>query len=130
MAFEALVDVSSGHDGALFTPYASYSRPLNPRWDLGLGAGITYVSGNYMSHYFSVSRGDSLRTGLREFDAAADFKDAGLYVLLSWGWTERWYIHGIALYKRMLGDAKDSPIVEIGDENQFIGAGAVTYTWD
>ena len=83
-----------------------------------------------MSHYFSVNRSDSLRTGLREFDADADFKDASLSVLLSWELIEGWHIQGGAVYQRMLGDAEDSPIVDIGDDNQFIGFGAVTYSGD
>ena len=129
--FEVLIDVSSGHNGSLFTPSVSYSRPLNTRWNLGLGANVTYADGDYMSHYFSINSGDSARSGLKEFDADADFKDTALYASLSWVWTERWHVHGVAQYKRMLGDAEDSPIVDDeGDENQFFGAVALTYTWD
>ena len=130
LAFEVLADVSSGHEGSLFTPSVDYSRPLNPRWKLGLGANITYADGNYMSHYFSINRSDSQRSGLKNFDADADFKDTAVHASLSWMWTKRWHVHGLAQYKRMLGDAEDSPIVDdVGDEDQFFGAVAITYTW-
>ena len=128
---EIQADVSSGHDGWLFTPSIDYSGSLNPSWNLGLGTSLTYANGDYMSHFFSVNRSDSVRSGLEEFDADNGFKDAALYASLSWTWTERWHVHGIAQYRRMMGDAKDSPIVDDeGDKTQHFGAVAVTYTWD
>jgi outer membrane protein len=37
---------------------------------------------------------------------------------------------GLASYKRLLGDAEDSPVVnDEGDENQLMGGVLVTYTF-
>lgn len=130
LSLEVLADISSGHDGALVTPSVKYLRPLNPRWLLGLGASTTWADGNYMSHFFSVSRRDSNDTGLKEYEADRDFKDAELHASISWDWKEKWDVHAFAQFKRMLGDAEDSPVVDDeGDENQFFGGIALTYTW-
>ena len=32
-------------------------------------------------------------------------------------------------WKRLLGDAEDSPVTDVGNENQFIGGLFVTYSW-
>lgn len=130
VAVEVLADVSSGHDGALVTPSVDYRRPLDSRWTLGLGANATWADGNYMSHYFSVNQRDSSDTGLKEFNADRGFKDAAIRASLSWEWKNNWDVHGVAEFKRMLGDAEDSPIVDDeGDENQVFGGVALTYTW-
>ena len=129
-ALEVLADVSGGHDGWVFTPSVKYRAPINDRWSYMLGANTSYASGSFMSHYFSVNRSESLGSGLDEFDADADFMDFGIDGLLGYQWTERWTLFLVAKYSRMLGDAKDSPVVDDeGDENQFFGAVAFTYTW-
>ena len=130
LAFEVLGDVSSGHEGFLFTPSVVFAMPFFTRWELGLGADVTYASGNYMSHFFSVNAEDSARSGLKNYDADADFKDAAAHVSLTYEWSKKWHIHAFAEYKRMLGDAEDSPVVDDeGEENQGFGAIGITYTW-
>ncbi len=130
LSFEVLADVASGHEGLLFTPSVDFGMPLGSRWDLGLGAEVTYASGDYMSHFFSVNAEDSARSGLDNYDADADFKSTAAHVLITYTLTPKWRIHAYGEYKRMLGDAEDSPVVDDeGDENQGFGAVAVTYTW-
>ena len=122
LELEILRDVADGHEGWLFKPSATYSRPLSDRWNLMAGATTTYASGSYMSHFFSINSEESVRSGLENFDADADFKDAAIHALIGWEMTDRWNVNFIGQYKRMLGDAEDSPVVDDeGDENQFFG---------
>ncbi len=130
LAFEVLADVSSGHEGYLFTPSVDFGTPLGKEWELGLGAEVTYASGNYMSHYFSINERESQRSGLRNYDADADFKSGAVNIKLGYAVTEKWHLLAIGEYKLMLGDAEDSPVVDDeGEENQYFGGMAVTYSW-
>ncbi len=130
VAFEVLADVSSGHEGFLFTPSVDFGTPMGKEWELGIGAEVTYASGDYMSHYFSINREDSLNSGLDNFDADADFKSAALNAKLGYAVTKKWHLIAIGEYKRMLGDAEDSPVVDDeGSENQLFGGMVVTYSW-
>ncbi len=130
LAVEFLADVSSGHDGMLVTPSVEFGLPINKEWSLGLGADVTYASGDYMSHFFSINQRESLNSGLDEYNADGDFKDASGHVKVGYRLTKKWNIIAYGEYKRMLGDAEDSPVVDDeGSENQWFGAMAVTYSW-
>jgi outer membrane protein len=116
--------------GFLYTPFAEYNRPIGQKWNLTAILDTTYASGAYMSHFFSVNQSDAQRSGLKERDADADFKDAGLTALMMRQFGDHWNAGLVAQYKRMLGDADDSPIVDDeGDENQYFGAVVVSYTF-
>ena len=130
LALEFLHDVSGGHDGWLLTPSLSYAAPLSPRWNFRTGVESTYASGSYMSHYFSINSSDAANSGLQNFDADAGFKDVAWNLGLGFEITERWDLGLVGQYKRMLGDADDSPVVDDqGDSNQFFGGLTVSYSW-
>jgi outer membrane scaffolding protein for murein synthesis (MipA/OmpV family) len=49
---------------------------------------------------------------------------------LELGDSEGFGLTGILSYKRLLGDAEDSPVVaDVGDENQIFGGVALTYSF-
>lgn len=130
LSLEFLHDVSGGHDGWVLTPKATYAMPLADRWNLTTGVEASYASGSYMSHYFSINNAQAASSGLSSYDADADFKDASLNMAIGYEWSENWGLHILAQYKRMLGDAKDSPVVDdVGDENQFFGGLVISYSW-
>lgn len=130
LALEFLHDVSSGHEGWVLTPSATYAAPLSDSWNLAAGLEASYASGNYMSHYFSINSRDSANTGLKNYDADADFKDVAVNFGLNWAFTDNWGLDILAQYKRMLGDASDSPVIDDeGEDNQFFGGVVVSYRW-
>jgi MipA family protein len=127
---EALYDVSNGHDGWLVTPEISYGGPFNENWKFRLGGNLTYASGNYMSHYFSINAADSARSGLKTYDADAGVKDAAVNVAIGYNFTKNWGITGVAELRQMLDDAKDSPVVkDAGSSVNAFGGVIVSYTW-
>ena len=84
-----------------------------------------------MKTYFSVTSGDSARSGLPVFSASDGFKDVGVNVALAYDISERWDLVIIGGWKRLLNDAKDSPVTNnVGDENQFIGGLYFSYSWN
>jgi len=130
IALEALTrqDVANGN-GFLGTMQATYRMPLGAAWSTAFGVETTYASDDYMQAYFGVDSGDARRSGLDEYEADAGFKDAGANVKLSYAINAHWGITGIAVYRRLLNDAKDSPVTEEGDENQWYGGLLVNYNF-
>ena len=62
------------------------------------------------------------------YDADEGFKDVGLNFRVTYKPWQNWGLMGLASYKRMVGDAADSPVVEDeGNENQFTGGVLVFY---
>lgn len=129
VGFEVLQDVADGHDGWLLTPQISYRRLIAQRWKFRMAASSTYASEDYMDSYFSVSPGESARSGLSTFSASDGFKDVGVAGSLSYGLTQNWDVGGVWMFKRLLNDAEDSPVTEVGDENQFALGLFVSYSW-
>ena len=122
-------DVADGHEGWLVTAGALYKHPINQCLDLSLGAVSNYASDKYMNAYFKIDPDNAARSGLREFSADAGIKDVLFPVLLNYQPQQsNWGLMGIGIYKRLVGDAEDSPVVDDeGDENQYIGSIMVTY---
>ncbi len=127
-SIEAMKDVADGNDGSIVRLRAGYRIPFNRTWILSINGYTTWADSDYMSAYFGVDRTGSLKSGLKEYDADSGFKDFGITVPLRYNASDHWSIMGVAGYKRLIGDAADSPIVEDeGDENQFFGGAFVIY---
>lgn len=127
---EFLHDVSSGHEGWVVTPNVTYAAPVGKSLFLALGFEAEYASGNYMSHYFSINSRDSANSGLKNYDADADFKHVGVNFGLNYKMTQNWNLDFLAQYKHMVGDASDSPVVDDqGEDSQFFGGIIVSYSW-
>jgi outer membrane protein len=127
---EAMVDVADGNDGNLIRLNAGYRIPIDRTWNLSLGAFTTWADDDYMEAYFKISGADSSRSGLSRFNADSGFKDVGLNLAASFKPWRHWGLMGLISYKRLLNDAKDSPVVDDeGDENQLVGGILVTYSF-
>jgi outer membrane protein len=83
-----------------------------------------------METYFSVDRGDAIRSGLSTYDADSGFKDFSLGVVLQHGFARNWSVIGVLKYTRLLGDAADSPVVDdAGSANQLLTGAFVNYSF-
>lgn len=146
---EGLGDIDGGATANVFVSYEIQGFDLTSRFthqftgdDTGylvdLGVGYTfrfprgvivkpslsteYASGDYMEAYFGISPSQAARSGHPVYDADAGFKSFGPEVLVVYPLDMNWSVQGTAAYKRLLGDAEDSPITE--DANQFsLGVG-------
>ncbi|MDH3664338.1 MAG: MipA/OmpV family protein [Alphaproteobacteria bacterium] len=123
-------DVNDAHDGTLLSLLAGYRAQLAPQWSLTTIASSTWADDDYMDTYFGIDAGDAAASGLDEFEAEEGFKDVGLTLRLAWSSGANWGVTANASYKRLLGDAEDSPVVDdVGDENQLFGSLALTYSF-
>lgn len=114
-----LQDVGDGHDGLVAELNGGYSFRFTPRLGARLSASMTYADDSYMQSFFGVTPAQALRSGYAVEDADAGLKDAGIALGLTYGLTESWALGGFVGYKRLLGDAADSQIVDgQGSANQ------------
>jgi len=125
---EAMADAADGNDGAIVRLNGGYRIPIDQIWSLSLGVFTTWADDDYMQSYFEIDAADSARSGLSTFNADSGFKDVGLNLVASYKPWEHWGFMGLVSYKRLLGDAEDSPVVDDeGDANQFSGGVLVFY---
>ena len=127
LEIEARQDVANGN-GFLGTMRGVYSTQLSTSWRLNTTIEGTWASSDYMDAYFSIDANNAARSGLKQYNADAGFKDVAFGGTLTYRFAERWSISGLATYTRLVGDAADSPVVkDAGDENQWFGGTLINY---
>ena len=123
---EARQDVNSGHEGALVELSAGtvlpFKKPL-----VSVALGTTWASDDYMESFFGISAKQSANSGLKRYDADAGIKDISLSLTAGYKISSHcdWRLGGKVEYKRLVGDAADSPVVQ--DKNQFLAGISITY---
>ncbi|MBU2090698.1 MAG: MipA/OmpV family protein [Alphaproteobacteria bacterium] len=121
-------DVSDAHDGLTMELSAGHRMSLGPKLMLRSEVSATWADDDYTQSFFGVTGMQSARSGMRQYAAEGGFKDAGITLDLDYRLTESWGITGRLGYKRMLGDAADSPLVkDRGSEDQFSTGLFVSY---
>jgi outer membrane protein len=127
-AIEAMADVADGNDGSIVRLKAGYKIPISKVWACSINAFTTWADDDYMESYFGIDQANSLKSGLHTFKADSGIKDVGVTVPVLYSPWEHWGILGVVSYKRLFGDAEDSPVVDNeGDENQFVGGALLLY---
>ena len=117
----------TGHNGFVGEAGLDYIvRPLD-RLSISAGPRVGFASTEYMDTYFGITPAESLASGLPAYDPDAGFKDVGIGSLVEYELNEKVRLYAEGTWKRYVGSAADSPIVEAGSEDQFtIGIG-ITY---
>ena len=113
-------DISDAHDGLTAKASGGYTHSFTPKLRLRSEVYATWADDNYTETFFGITAAQSQRSGLRRYTAEGGLKDVGLSLDLDYSLTQHWGITGRLGYKRLLGDAADSPLVEDkGSADQF-----------
>jgi outer membrane scaffolding protein for murein synthesis (MipA/OmpV family) len=88
------------------------ATPLGQHHTVSLSGGVTVANRNYNMAYFGVGANDSMRSGNRPYEATGGLKDAHLGVRWNWTLSPSWMLTSNLQAKRLLGSAKNSPLVE------------------
>jgi outer membrane scaffolding protein for murein synthesis (MipA/OmpV family) len=80
---------------------------------------MTLADSRYMNSYFGVSDASSRVSGLRFFTANGGLTNAGAGASSVYFIGEHWLVLGDFGWRRLLGDAARSPIIET--RSQFVG---------
>jgi outer membrane scaffolding protein for murein synthesis (MipA/OmpV family) len=130
-----VTDVGSVHNSYVVTPQLNYTTPLSLSTLVSLGVAADYVGRGYNRTYYSVTPAQSLGSGLRAFDASdSGWRQLNLSLFglqsLSGDLRRGFGVGGGVLYGRLLGRAKNSPLVrDVGDKHQWSFAAGVSYTF-
>ena len=129
LRLRASQEFAGGHGGALVSARLGTFLPIGNRAVISPGVSTTWASEDYMQSFFGVSRDQAARSVYTPFSADAGFKDVGFDVNLGVKLTEHWSATALFAYRRLIGDAADSPIVEGsgGSPNQFRGLLGLSY---
>lgn len=134
LRLDVVRDVGSAHGSTIVTPNLEFSTPLSRTFFVGASLSADFVGGGYADYYFSISPADTLDTGLATYDADGGMKNWKVGLLanqsLSGDLLKGWSLFATGSYSRLVGDFKDSPIVDDrGSASQWFGALGVAYNW-
>ncbi|HEY0686873.1 MAG TPA: MipA/OmpV family protein [Steroidobacter sp.] len=128
LELEVAQDATSRHEGLIAEIKAGYGLMLTKRLLAQLQVSTTWSNEDYTQAYFGITPAQAQASGLREFTAESGIKDAGASMMLHYMLSEHWRVTGRLAYRRLLGDAADSPLVEDeGSQNQASAAVFVSY---
>ena len=127
---QAARGVNDVHDGWLGSVSLGWIAPLSPRLFVTTRVGIGLMSDTFADTYFSVSASSAEASGLPAYAAAGGIMDAGVSGSATYALSRHWALSGAVSYRRLLGDAGSSPIVEdAGSANQIVAALGVGYVF-
>lgn len=133
-SLQYVTDTSDKHEGSLVTLIAGYTFKED-RYATRIGMSSTYADDDYMDTYFSVNAANVGGSGLESsptypYKAEAEVKDVGADVMVRYHMNENWDLMGLLAYKVLLGDASDSPVVDIeGSSGQTSAAIMAIYNF-
>lgn len=88
---------------------------------LTFGPRLNFGTDRFSETYFGVtgSEASASNSGLTEYDASGGLLGGGLLLEARYLFNERWGLEGSASWERLLNDAADSPITELGSADQY-----------
>lgn len=130
--WQASVDVrqnlSNTDQGATVNFSAGYGLPLSAKLRMRTNLDTTWASSDYMNTFFGVNALQSVQSGLAQYEAGSGFKHVGASLMADYSINREWAGYGSLRYKRLLGDAADSPIVaNLGDRDQVSASIGIKY---
>jgi MipA family protein len=113
-------DVTSGHSGLVADADVSLAIYRTRTTSVGGKLGTTWVNGKYMNSYFGVTPAQSAASKLPVYVAGSGVKNINLSLGSEVKLSPRWALVMDGGYHRLLGNAKNSPLVRLrGSANQF-----------
>lgn len=97
-----------------------------------IGPRIRYANARYQRAFYGVNAEQAAATGLAPYRPGGGLQSAGALAFANYQMSKAIGVQTYARYDRLLGDAKDSPLVlsDVGSRHQYeVGIG-LTYTFD
>lgn len=109
---------AKGGKGNQLALTASYQGAKRGAFQYSVDARAVWANDKYMDRYFSVDADNSTRSGLPTYVASGGLKSMGLGFTGTYDLNRQWSLIGRLGVTRLVGDASDSPIVQLrGDTN-------------
>ncbi len=111
--------VTNTDQGATVNLIAGYGMSLSTKLRLRTNFDTTWASSDYMKTFYSIDAAQSAQSGIAQYEAGSGFKHVGASLMADYSINREWAGFASLRYKRLLGDAADSPIVaNFGDRDQ------------
>jgi outer membrane scaffolding protein for murein synthesis (MipA/OmpV family) len=123
-------DISGEQDGLtiFMTADQGVYRSPDGKFAAALGTRLTWTSKKFTQAFYGINEEQSLNSGLDVFEAGSSFRDATIRGFARYDLSDHWRLSGLIQLSRLMGDAKDSPLVqERGDANQVVTGVALFY---
>lgn len=115
-----LVSDIGGHDqGTRIAVDLEGRYPLNERFVLSAGPGVTWANGKYSQTFFGISAKQSLIAGIPQFAAGSGVNSYRFSVGAQYQLSAQWGIGASVTAAWLQGDAGDSPITEDKSQNTY-----------
>jgi outer membrane scaffolding protein for murein synthesis (MipA/OmpV family) len=85
---------------------------IAPHHSLALSASVTVVNRDYNQSYFGVTLPEAIHSDNLPYDAAGGLKDASVGARWNWALSPSWLLTSNLQAARLLGSARNSPLVE------------------
>ena len=112
-------DASDG--GTTLNLSAGYGMPVAERLRLRANIDATWASAAYTNTFYGIDATQAANSGLAQYEAGSGIKSVGASLMADYAIDRTWGAFASLRYKRLVGDAADSPIVA-----DFGSAGQVT----
>ncbi|MCW3784471.1 MipA/OmpV family protein [Defluviimonas salinarum] len=109
----------NGHEGFVGTLGADWVTRPTDALTVSLGPRIGFGDNTYSSAYFGVTPANAAGGSLPVFDASGGLVSAGIELKSTYQFNELWGVEGRASWNRLLNDAADSPITQLGSADQY-----------
>ena len=117
-----------GSDGVVGELGLDFIWRPDPVMELTAGPRASFASKDYMQAYFGVTPGEAARSPLLSaYSAGGGFKGVGAELNARYEVSPEWAVVGKVAYEKLIGDAGDSPIVKVGDANQWTAQIGLSY---
>lgn len=104
--------VSGQTKGVIADANLTYPIEATSRLTLSPTIGTTWADAKYNDGYFGIDAAEAAASGLRAYSAGAGFKDVSGALTASYRLTDRVTLSATGGVTTLVGDAKDSPLVE------------------
>lgn len=122
-AVDVRQNVTNTDQGATVNFSAGYGMPLSPKLRLRTQLDATWASSDYMKTFYGIDAAQSAQSGIAEYEAGSGFKHIGASIMADYSINREWAGFASLRYKRLVGDAADSPIVATSGDRDQVSAG-------
>src|SRR5205085_12179368 len=101
-------------------------------WVLSAGPRLTWADDEFTRTYFDISPVEAARSpfGIHPFAAGGSFWYPGVLASAEYHVSRYWSVTAVGQYRRLTGDAADSPVVaDLGSRDQYGVSLSVTYAF-
>ena len=119
------------HHGVVADVAADAFVDVRPDVCISAGPRLTLASKDYMDAYYGVKPSQTAASGLAAYDPHGGIHSVGAGAAITWQVNEKIETSAFAEYKRLVGSAADSSLVQArGDRDQFLVGVSATYRFD